>query len=309
MNLGQMQAAILRDLIKTDDVNAEALTNSFRYVHRQLQLDFNWRTMYTRKTGLVYPAHSTDGIVIESMAGLNDCKHIIEVFLQSGGSLITLWPATQESASRDRRIAQIAQGQQPSEAAGWNQKWYDRGRRAALLIPPAADVTLTVDFYRFLPFYPAIGADTATLLDDPITLTKRIQVSEEDFAKFFVGQKVVLSTDATVVKTVTALVDADPVFYIVLNSVVGLADTNVLALGPSAQVDAAASDFFSENLPDAMQAGASYWLCKNIMKDDRAETFQANFVALVKMAYDSDRMSARGGLAESYSPPQPGQGQ
>jgi hypothetical protein len=234
MNLGEIQAALLRDLIQRDDVNAEALTNSVRYIHKQLQLDYNWRCMYTRVTGLVYPANSTVGVLVESSQGADDCKHIIEVFIEHVANnvttLETLWPATQERAGRDRRIAQIAQGAQPSLAGGWNQKWYDRARRAALLIPPAQDTNLTVDFYRFLPFY----------------LTNNV-------------------------------------------------------------VDPTLSDWFSENLPDAIQAGAAYWLCKNILEDARADTFFARYVDLVKAANESDRLARQGGLSMNYDPATPAQ--
>jgi hypothetical protein len=99
-----------------------------------------------------------------------------------------------------------------------------------LLIPPASQTLLTVDFYRFLPFY----------LDD------------------------------------------------------------------GGAVDPTLSDWFSENIPDVVQAGAAYWLCKNILEDQRAETFYSRYIDGLKMAFESDVRAKQGALAQAYSPAQPG---
>lgn len=228
MNLGEMAAALLRDLIQRDDVNAEALTNSIRYIHRQIQRDFNWRAQEARITGLPYGAGVTAGVVVETAVGKDDCKTIREVYIEAGGGVLTnVWPSNEGKASRSRRISQIAQNAQPTTAGGWNQSWYEAARRVVLLIPPVAPVTLTVDIYRYLPFYLTGGV-----------------------------------------------------------------------------VDPTLSDWFSENLPDAVQAGAAYWLCKNILEDNRAATFEQRFKESVAMALQSDMAAKQGALAQSYSPAQ-----
>jgi hypothetical protein len=233
-----MQAALLRDLIVDDNINAEALRNGFRYIHRQLQLDFSWRAMEARVEGLPYLITDRAGVIVESAEDAGDCKSIRDVFIETvvSGNITNLenvWPANQGKAVRDIRIAQLAQGSAPTVANGWNQKWFEAAQRLRLLITPSANLTLSVDFYRFLPFYPS---------------------------------------------------DEDP-----------------------AIVDSTKSDWFSQNIPDAMQYGAGYHILKGLKQDNLAETYKANFVDLVKMAWDADLRAKQGALAESYSPMQPAQ--
>jgi hypothetical protein len=161
MNLAEIQSALTDDLLGRDDASASELSNAIRYAHRELQRTFNWRCMFSRRTGLFYPANSEDGVVVETVTDADDCKELCQVFLEElSGYRRPLVPATPNEANP---VAAVRLGLRAR--AGYQgvpdlsaMTWYDRGRRVALAPAPASDLALTVDFYRWLAFYANNGA-------------------------------------------------------------------------------------------------------------------------------------------------------
>ena len=297
MNFGQMMEAVARDIIQRDDVLTEALSNAFVFAQRDVQRRKNWRCMEQRTpVPITYPAGGVAGVMVDP-----NYKRARQVYLAA--NMQPLLPTTEDDASRFRRISYNTTGNGPDTR--YLQRWYDAQFKLFLLVPPSIDTDLVVDFYGYLPFYSDLRSGTVTVSGAPDGANKQIVVSAPDYAKLVVGQRLTLNTDGTIVKTVQTLTAAG--YKVTLDSVIGLADTNVLNLGPTKAGGLDMQDWFSVNMPEALEFLAAYYISKNIYEDGRADGFLLRANTIIQEAYADDVASKQGGLAKSYSPPTPGE--
>ena len=290
MNLGEMRETLARDVLQRDDVN-ESLTTAIQFAHREVQRTKDWRAMEARAVELPYAAGLTTGITVSSTY-----KKAREVYINEGGGILkSVLPATEADVNKLRRIAYNARGiTSPTEAA-YVQRWYEAGLKIVLFIPPAEEINLDVEYYRYIPFYTDQGDGTADIVDDANFGENKITVSNADAAKFYVGQSLYLQSDETVVKQVVAI-GAPGVSNtdITLNSVLGLANGDTLALGATSSQQADATDYFSENIPQILIWGAAYYMSKYIFEDGRADHFLQVYKGLLEEAYVADLQSKMG---------------
>jgi len=168
VTLKELQAATVGDLIQSDDVNADALRRGLQYAHRQVQrslrgpeyrdldLELNWRCMEYRRADLAYATTATTGITIESATNAGDLKTLRKVWLQDSSAtadLQPLNPSSEDAAAQDWRRT-------------GGTVWYEARQKLMLAPVPTIALTLTVDFYRYLPFYLDEDGEVDTALSD-----------------------------------------------------------------------------------------------------------------------------------------------
>ena len=156
MDLGEMAEALTRDVLRDDGLNAQEVLNALRYIHRQVQKNFNWRAMEARRTSteagntaIPYAANLHGGVVVETKAGAADCKRIRNVWVEETvGAATNLHEilATSERDSAKLRFCSMLT--RP-------YRWHEARLKLVLVPAPAKATNLTVDFYAYRPFYPA----------------------------------------------------------------------------------------------------------------------------------------------------------
>lgn len=120
--------------------------------HQQLQMDGNFRCMEMH-IGVTYPANSQAGIA--PTASYKSIRNVWNATGTVGAAVPTspITPATEDWVNNAKLIGKQAMGLNALSTQYRQQRWYERELKAVLMIPPAADTVLVVDYYGFLPDY------------------------------------------------------------------------------------------------------------------------------------------------------------
>lgn len=227
MNYGQLKELLLRDVLPDHDV-PEQVPGALRFTHREVQRIRNWRAMEHRVEDLAYAAALTTGITVAA-----DYKMARNVWLDTAGVLSPIQPTDEAEANRLRRATFQARAATDLTTTH-HQRWYEAGLKVVLLVPPAAQLTLVVDYWRYLAFY------------------EDVDVGDE---------------------------------------------------GEPATVEDA-TDWFSDNIPEALAWGAAYFLTR-FAKDKAAEAkhYREMYQQLRDEAWQADLVARQGGVAGALQPP------